>query len=127
MNALSWYCCPSKIHLGAGAHENIEGIVRELGCTRLFVAVDEALLEGELFTTGGTGSEVSGSCVITDTEKNLKMSIRHAQFNPADVAILDPLAVRTLPAHVAAHSALTRSSMRSKATCRCRPTRSPTR
>ncbi|MBP7567794.1 MAG: iron-containing alcohol dehydrogenase [Burkholderiaceae bacterium] len=57
-------------------------------------------------TTAGTGSEVSGSCVITDTEKNLKMSIRHAQFNPADIAILDPLAVSTVPAHVAAHSGL---------------------
>lgn len=57
-------------------------------------------------TTAGTGSEVSGSCVITDTEKNLKMSIRHAVLNPADVAILDPLALRTVPAHVAAHSGL---------------------
>lgn len=57
-------------------------------------------------TTAGTGSEVSGSCVITDTEKNLKMSIRHAALNPADVAILDPLALRTVPAHVAAHSGL---------------------
>lgn len=55
-------------------------------------------------TTAGTGSEVSGSCVITDTEKNLKMSIRHAALNPATVAILDPLALRTVPAHVAAHS-----------------------
>lgn len=195
MNSLSWYCCPTKIHLGPGAHEKVEEIVRGLGCTRLFVAVDEALLESELFirirallqrsgvttgifsgiepdpsahtverafaaasqleaqavlaigggstmdvakavailatnggrihdyegidkfarrplpriaipTTAGTGSEVSGSCVITDTAKNLKMSIRHAQFNPADVAILDPLAVRTVPAHVAAHSGL---------------------
>lgn len=57
-------------------------------------------------TTAGTGSEVSGSCVITDTEKNLKMSIRHAVLNPAAVAILDPLALRTVPAHVAAHSGL---------------------
>ena len=57
-------------------------------------------------TTAGTGSEVSGSCVITDTEKNLKMSIRHAALNPATVAILDPLALRTVPAHVAAHSGM---------------------
>jgi len=195
MSALSWYCCPTKIHMGAGAHEKIEAVVRGFGCTRLFVAVDEALLRSALFervqallqrcnvrsevftgiepdpsahtverafevaramdaqavlaigggstmdvakavailatnggrihdyegidkfqqrplpriavpTTAGTGSEVSGSCVITDTEKNLKMSIRHAQFNPADVAILDPLAVSTVPAHVAAHSGL---------------------
>ncbi|WP_232467649.1 iron-containing alcohol dehydrogenase [Bordetella genomosp. 9] len=57
-------------------------------------------------TTAGTGSEVSGSCVITDTDKNLKMSIRHAALNPAAFAILDPLALRTVPAHVAAHSGM---------------------
>jgi alcohol dehydrogenase len=44
--------------------------------------------------------------VITDTEKNLKMSIRHAALNPAVFAILDPLALRTVPAHVAAHSGI---------------------
>lgn len=57
-------------------------------------------------TTAGTGSEVSGSCVISDTTRHLKMSIRHAAMNPADVAILDPLALATMPAHVAAHSGL---------------------
>lgn len=57
-------------------------------------------------TTAGTGSEVSGSCVISDTEKNLKMSIRHASLNPAAYAILDPLALRTVPGHVAAHSGI---------------------
>lgn len=57
-------------------------------------------------TTAGTGSEVSGSCVISDTEKNLKMSIRHASLNPATVAILDPRALCSLPAHVAAHSGI---------------------
>jgi alcohol dehydrogenase len=57
-------------------------------------------------TTAGTGSEVSGSCVITDTDRQLKMSIRHAALNPADIAILDPLAVSTVPAHVAAHSGI---------------------
>ena len=57
-------------------------------------------------TTAGTGSEVSGSCVISDTTRQLKMSIRHASMNPADVAILDPLALTTMPAHVAAHSGM---------------------
>ena len=57
-------------------------------------------------TTAGTGSEVSGSCVITDTERGLKMSIRHASLNPAKVAILDPVALKSLPATVAAHSAM---------------------
>lgn len=57
-------------------------------------------------TTAGTGSEVSGSCVITDTEKGIKMSIRHASLNPARIAILDPLALRTIPSTVACHSGL---------------------
>jgi alcohol dehydrogenase len=57
-------------------------------------------------TTAGTGAEVSGSCVITDTERGLKMSIRHASLNPAKVAILDPVALKSLPATVAAHSAM---------------------
>ena len=49
-------------------------------------------------TTAGTGSEVSGSCTITDTDRGLKMSIRHAALNPARIAILDPIALKTLPA-----------------------------
>jgi alcohol dehydrogenase len=57
-------------------------------------------------TTAGTGSEVSGSCVITDSDRGLKMSIRHASLNPAKVAILDPIALESLPANVAAHAAL---------------------
>lgn len=57
-------------------------------------------------STAGTGSEVSGACVITDTGRNVKMAIRHAAFGPAQVAILDPLAVSTAPAHVAAYSGI---------------------
>lgn len=57
-------------------------------------------------TTAGTGSEVSGSCVITDTERGVKMSIRHASLNPARIAILDPLALRTIPPKVACHAGL---------------------
>jgi len=57
-------------------------------------------------TTAGTGSEVSGSCVITDTDKNRKMSIRHAALNPARYALLDPAALATLPATVAAHAGI---------------------
>jgi alcohol dehydrogenase len=57
-------------------------------------------------STAGTGSEVSGSCVITDTDNNRKMSIRHARLNPATHALLDPMAVATLPAHVAAHAGI---------------------
>lgn len=57
-------------------------------------------------TTAGTGSEVSGSCVITDTDRGLKMSIRSAALNPAKVAILDPIALRSLPTAVAVYPAM---------------------
>lgn len=57
-------------------------------------------------TTAGTGSEVSGSCVITDTERGVKMSIRHARLNPARIAILDPLALISLPASLAAYTGM---------------------
>jgi alcohol dehydrogenase len=57
-------------------------------------------------TTAGTGSEVSGSCTITDTDRGLKMSIRHPSLNPARIAILDPIALTTLPASVASHVAV---------------------
>jgi alcohol dehydrogenase len=56
-------------------------------------------------TTAGTGSEVSGSCVITDTGRGVKMSIRSAALNPAKIAILDPVTLISLPAPVAAHAA----------------------
>jgi alcohol dehydrogenase len=57
-------------------------------------------------TTAGTGSEVSGSCVITDSQSGRKMSIRHARLNPASEAILDPTVLASLPAHVAIHAGI---------------------
>ena len=57
-------------------------------------------------TTAGTGSEVSGSCVITDTDTGLKMSIRHPSLNPAKVAVIDPAGLATLPAPIASHAAI---------------------
>ena len=194
MQVLSFFC-PTRIHMGINAHAKVEEVIKSWQGDRLFVAVDHALLQSEIYlsvkgildrngiqydifteiepdpsahtvhkafevckagnatallaigggstmdvakavgilatnggrihdyegmekfstprlpllaipTTAGTGSEVSGGCVITDTEKNLKMSIRHPSLNPANVAILDPIAVRTLPATVAAHSGM---------------------
>lgn len=193
--SVSSYFCPTKVFMGAGSHQKIKEVMIELGCKRVFIALDAALLKSDFYTaiqklldetgvefevfteiepdpsahtvekafaacvkhqatallaigggstidvakavgilvtnggrihdyegiekfktpplpliaiptTAGTGSEVSGSCVISDTEKNLKMSIRHASLNPAKIAILDPLALCSLPAHVAAHSGI---------------------
>lgn len=55
-------------------------------------------------TTAGTGSEVSGAAVITDTARGVKMAIRHAAWGPAQYALLDPHAVASLPAHVAVNA-----------------------
>lgn len=57
-------------------------------------------------TTAGTGSEVSGAAVITDTTRNVKMAIRHATFGPATYAILDPIAISTTPTKVAMHAGI---------------------
>jgi len=57
-------------------------------------------------TTAGTGSEVSGSCVITDSVRGVKMSIRSAALNPAKVAILDPIGLRSLPVPAATYAAM---------------------
>jgi alcohol dehydrogenase len=192
---ISSYLCPTRVHMGVGAHTKIVDVVRSQEARRVFVVVDAAVRDTEFFvsfrgllqregvevaefsdvepdpsantvhrafdqcqaheaklivavgggssidvakavgilgtnggrihdyegiekfskppiplvavpTTAGTGSEVSGSCVITDTETGKKMSVRHASLNPASVAILDPLALRTVPAHVAAHSGM---------------------
>jgi len=57
-------------------------------------------------TTAGTGSEVSAVASITDTKRGLKMSIRSAALNPADVAILDPVVLKSLPENVAIHAGM---------------------
>lgn len=57
-------------------------------------------------TTAGTGSEVSGAAVITDTMRNVKMAIRHPLHAPAPHAILDPLAVSTTPRKVGVYSGI---------------------
>jgi alcohol dehydrogenase len=57
-------------------------------------------------TTAGTGSELSHSCVITESASGLKMSIRNAVLNRAKVAILDPVGLKSLPESVAAHAAM---------------------
>lgn len=57
-------------------------------------------------STAGTGSEVSGSCVITNPAAHRKMSIRHPALNPAAHAILDPESLVSAPPHVIAHAGI---------------------
>jgi alcohol dehydrogenase len=52
-------------------------------------------------TTAGTGSEVTMAAVITNTEKNIKMSITSYKILP-NVAILDPKMTLTMPPKITA-------------------------
>lgn len=52
-------------------------------------------------TTAGTGSEVTASSVITDSETNFKMSVISHYLIPS-YALLDPELIMTLPASIAA-------------------------
>jgi len=70
-------------------------------------------------TTSGTGSELTFSSVITDTESNYKMTVK-SQYTAAKVAICDPELTLSLPAHITASTgmdALTHAIEAYTATC----------
>ena len=52
-------------------------------------------------TTAGTGSEVTASAVITDTQRNYKLSVFSYEILPK-YAVLDPELIMTAPASIAA-------------------------
>ncbi len=56
-------------------------------------------------TTAGTGSEVTASAVITDEERNYKLSVI-SYYNIPKYAILDPELILSLPAFIAAPTGL---------------------
>ncbi|MEF8835203.1 MAG: iron-containing alcohol dehydrogenase [Candidatus Thermoplasmatota archaeon] len=56
-------------------------------------------------TTAGTGSEVTFSSVITDSESNTKKSIRSSFIAP-DLTILDPELTKSLPKNLTAYSGM---------------------
>jgi len=56
-------------------------------------------------TTAGTGTEATRNAVLKHTEKLVKVSLRSRWMMP-EVVILDPFAMRGVPAHVAAASGM---------------------
>lgn len=56
-------------------------------------------------TTAGTGSEVTGTAVITDRENMVKMAIKGYQIVPKTV-VLDPTLLRSIPPRVAAETGI---------------------
>ena len=53
-------------------------------------------------TTAGTGSEVTASAVVTDEERNYKMSVISYEMLPKYAAVFDPQLIMTAPASIAA-------------------------
>ena len=56
-------------------------------------------------TTAGTGAEVTPNAVLSDTETNIKQSIRGAVFN-VDLAIVDPELTYDCPLELVRHSGM---------------------
>ncbi|MCR6106783.1 bifunctional acetaldehyde-CoA/alcohol dehydrogenase [Salipaludibacillus agaradhaerens] len=56
-------------------------------------------------TTSGTGSEVTSFSVITDKENNVKYPLADYELTP-DVAIIDPIYVKTVPPSVTADTGM---------------------
>jgi alcohol dehydrogenase class IV len=56
-------------------------------------------------TTGGSGSDVSQFCVVTDTTRQLKMTIGARSLVP-DISLTDPRTLTTVPDDVTAYTAL---------------------
>ena len=56
-------------------------------------------------TTAGSGSDISQFCIITDTERQVKMSIITRTLVP-NIAIVDPLILRTKPESLIIHAAI---------------------
>lgn len=56
-------------------------------------------------TTGGSGSDVSQFCVVTDTRRRLKVTIGGRALVP-DISVTDPQALTTVPPDITAYTAL---------------------
>ncbi len=56
-------------------------------------------------TTAGTGAEVTQTCVVTDSTRNYKVSVR-STLNVCKTAVLDPLLLTSLPSAVVASTGM---------------------
>lgn len=56
-------------------------------------------------TTGGSGSDVSQFCVVTDTSRRLKITIGARSLVP-DISVTDPRALTTVPDDITAYTAI---------------------
>lgn len=92
----------TMIGIGGGSAIDTGKAIRFFGekisgkCIKTFIAIP---------TTSGTGSEVTNTAVISDTEHHQKAPIMEDYLTP-DVALLDPRLVMTAPNSVTAYSGL---------------------
>lgn len=99
--------------LGGGSNMDLAKIVATIlthgGGPRAYVGDDQ--IPGPVLplicvpTTAGTGSEVSGASVLTDTEKQMKVGVLSNFLRPR-VALVDPLLTVSCPAKVTADSGI---------------------
>jgi len=101
------------VGLGGGSNMDLAKIVAALlthgGAPRDYVGDDQ--IKGPILplvcvpTTAGTGSEVSGASVLTDTEKKMKVGVLSNYLRPR-VAVVDPLLTVSCPPKVTADSGI---------------------
>ncbi len=101
--------------LGLGGGSNIDlakitaTVLAHGGSPRDYVGDDK--LPGPIFplicvpTTAGTGSEVSGASVLTDSDNHIKVGVLSNQLRPR-VAVVDPLLTVSCPPKVTADSGI---------------------
>lgn len=99
--------------LGGGSNMDLAKITATVlthgGSARDFIGDDQ--IPGPIMplicvpTTAGTGSEVSGASVLTDTEKKMKVGILSNHLRPR-VALVDPLLTVSCPPKVTADSGI---------------------
>lgn len=99
--------------LGGGSNMDLAKITATVlahgGTPRDYVGDDQ--LPGPIFplicvpTTAGTGSEVSGSAVLTDTDNHIKVGVLSNHMRPR-VAVVDPLLTVSCPKKVTADSGI---------------------
>jgi alcohol dehydrogenase class IV len=99
--------------LGGGSNMDLAKIVATIlahgGSPRDYVGDDQ--IKGPVLplicvpTTAGTGSEVSGASVLTDTEKKMKVGVLSNFLRPK-VALVDPLLTVSCPPKVTADSGI---------------------
>jgi len=83
-------------------HDNAGGIAGYAGVGKVAGPLPPTVM---VPTTGGSGSDVSQFCVVTDTERRLKITIGARALVP-DISVTDPRTLTTVPHDVTAYTAI---------------------